>query len=265
MAGSTRRALLAESARTYSFFLHIPEKAELVFDFAAQGGEPEFVVSATLNGAPTRELWRQKARAEWKPAAVDLSEFGGKAIRLDLTTTTRSEPAGWGEIELMVPELPKPPESQNPAAKPKNLVYILIDTVRADVFEPFGGEGSKVKTPTFDRLTKDATVFSQAYANENWTKPSVATILSGLYPTSHDTLGEKSTLPRSIDMLAEHLKKGGFTSGAFIANGYISREFGFNQGWDHFTNFIREKKNTTARGVYREAMQWVKGNHKKPF
>lgn len=263
--GSARRALLADTPRTYSFFLHVPKAGELVFDYGAADGETDFVVSVGEDGSATRELWRKTSSGKWAEGAVDLSAYSGKAVRLDLTTTAAAKGAGWGEIELMVPELPPKPASGNPAARPKNLVYVLIDTVRADVFEPFGGEGSEVKTPNFDKLSRDATVFSSAYANENWTKPSVATILSGLYPTSHDTQGENSTVPEKIDMLAERLDKAGFTSGAFIANGYVSRDFGFNQGWDYYTNFIREKKNTTAKGVYREAIQWVNKNHKKPF
>ena len=46
--------------------------------------------------------------------------------------------------------------------------------------------------------------------------------------------------------LGEALKEAGFATGSFIANGYVSDKFGFKQGWDYYTNYIREKKTTDA-------------------
>jgi len=265
IGGKTRRALIAPEPRTYSFFLHVPDGAHLVFDHGATGGAPTFVVRAQTDGEQPKELFSGTAGAEWAEGSVDLSAFSGKAIRLELTTEGKGEGAGWGEPELMIPEAPEAPEIADRRAVPKNLVYILIDTVRADVYEPIGGEGSTVHTPTFDALTKDSTVFTKAYAHENWTKPSVATILSGLYPVTHDTNGENETVPEAVEFLSERMKKAGFTTGAFIANGYVSRDFGFNQGWDEFVNFIREKKGTTAKFVYRTALDWLRKNKDEPF
>lgn len=260
-----RRALNAPTARTYSFYLHIPEKAELVFDHASSVEGTEFAVQIATDGEEPQEVFKEKATSQWTEGSVDLKPWATKAVRIDLTTSGEAGDTGWGEVDIMIPELPKERDIEDPDAKPKNLVYILIDTQRADAFEPIGGEGSPVKTPTFDALAKDGVAFTQAYNQENWTKPSVATILSGLYPVSHDTSGEEETVPEAVEMLAEILQKQGMSTGAFIANGYISRDFGFNQGWDYYTNFLREKKNHTAKSVYREAMQWVEENHKKPF
>jgi arylsulfatase A-like enzyme len=262
--GGLRRALNAPSARTYSFYLHVPESGELVFDHGSSA-DAEFAVSIATDGEEPKEVYRKKASSEWAEGSVDLAPWATKAVRIDLTTSGNEGETGWGEVELMVPELPEPPEIADPGARPKNIVYILIDTQRADSFEPFGGEGSAAQTPTFDALTKDSIVFSRAFNQENWTKPSVATILSGLYPVTHDTSGEEETVPDAVEMLAERLNDNGLTTGAFIANGYISRDFGFNQGWDYYTNFLREGKNGQAKNVYRNAIDWVEKNHDKPF
>ena len=60
------------------------------------------------------------------------------------------------------------------------------------------------------------------------------------------------SLPPSAVLLSEHLKEQGFRTGSFIANGYVSDRFGFNQGWDHYTNYIRENKDTEAANVFAE-------------
>lgn len=275
--GQPRRALPAPNARTYAWYLMVPDHAELVFDYASSSPETEFIVSARVDGEPRKRLFSETATAKWKEGVVDLSQFAGEGIRLELQTRGPDAEAGWGEVAMMIPprDIPQPAADARP---PKNVVVILIDTVRADVFEPIGGgtqkgnevEGpepqkSEVDTPEFDALTREATVFTSAYDNENWTKPSCATVLTGLYPTSHDTKKDDSTLPDEVDMVSELLKKEGFQTGSFIANGYVSEKYGFNQGWDFHRNYIRESRNTSAENVYDEAIEWFEEHREKPF
>ena len=139
-----------------------------------------------------------------------------------------------------------------------------MDTARADVFRPFNAR-STVRTPNFDRLGAESTVFLAAYANENWTKPSVATILSGLYPTTHGTKTDSDVLSADVRLLSEHLKRKSFTTAAFIANGYCSEKFGFKRGWDSYTNYIRENKPSEAVHVFGDALAWVNKRKNERF
>jgi len=163
--------------------------------------------------------------------------------------------AGWGEPEIMIEgqHRPAPVAATKP---PRNVVFVLIDTARADVFEPFA-PGNEVDTKAYDELAKSSTVFTNAYDNENWTKPSVATLLSGLYPSTHDTKKDPSVLPDEIELLSERLHDEGFATGGFVANGFVSDRFGFEQGWDAFTNYIRENKKSEAEYVYADALAWI--------
>lgn len=271
------RALPAPTPRSYAWHVTVPENAKLVFDYAATA-KTNFVVTAREDrGALKKVFESDSASTEWTEGVADLGPLAGKTIRLELETTGEDGMAGWGEVAMMVPprELPK---AQGESKKAKNVVMIVIDTVRGDVFEPYGGgtkkgndvEGpepikSKVQTPAFDALVPESTVFSAAYDNENWTKPSCATILTGLYPTTHDTKQDDSTLPQEVTMISERLKDEGFATGSFIANGYVSEKYGFNQGWDHHTNFIREYKNTDAENVYNKAIEWLDKNKDDRF
>lgn len=259
------RALPAPTPRTYAWYLMVPEEAELVFDYGSSAPGTKFVVRVRADGEPAKTLFDEAADSEWKEGAVKLDEFAGKAVRLELETTGEAGDTGWGEVALMVPlsEAPKPAASSD--RPPKNVVMIVIDTVRADVFEPYGGEGSPVKTPAFDDLTKTSTYFSAAYDNENWTKPSIATILSGLYPTTHDTKKDDSTLPDEVEILPERLKKEGFQTASFIANGYVSEKYNFTQGWDFHRNYIRESRNSSAENVYDDAIEWLDEHEKEPY
>ncbi|HBQ13147.1 MAG TPA: hypothetical protein DEF51_19075, partial [Myxococcales bacterium] len=40
---------------------------------------------------------------------------------------------------------------------------------------------------------------------------------------------------------------------------------GFDQGWDHYTNYIREERNTEAGNVFREAIRWIEQHREERF
>ena len=257
MGNSSRRALVAPTPRTYSYYLEPPIglPAQLVFDYGSSVGA-EFAVRVTDGAEKTNELFKDKGTADWQEATVELTAYAGKALRIDLVTTGGEGVTGWGEPELMVtPDRAPAPVAS--AGKAKNLVFILIDTQRADEFGPINPTNT-TDTPSYDELAKSSLVFTHAYNNENWTKPSVATSLTGLYPTTHTAKTDTASLPEAAELISEHLKKEGFNTVGLVANGYVSEKFGFQYGWDYFRNFIRENLRSEADNVYGEAIKWVK-------
>lgn len=262
IGGEPRRSLVAPTARTYSFYLDVPSAATLVFDIAAEG-EATFAVTMRTDGAEPREVLREAATGKWREHAIDLAGVAGKTVRLDLTTTGTATRAGWGEPELLI-DAPAPKPTAPAANKPaRSAVVILIDTVRADSFEPYGS--GDVHTPAYDAFASKATVFSNAYDNENWTKPSVATLLSGMYPSTHDAKRDESKLPEEVELLSQHLGAAGFSTAGFVANGYISEHFGFERGWSHFRNYIREGEDSQAESVYGDALAWLREHKDERF
>ena len=263
LGSSTRRALASPTPRSYSFFLEVPAAAKLVFDYGADKNT-RFQVTATADGADPVTLFEGEARPNrWLEGVADLATLAGKAVRLDLSTSGQGS-AGWGDPEIMVSPGDKPAPAPVARRAPRNVIVLVIDTVRADVFKAFD-PNSRVETPAFDALSAESTTFVNALANENWTKPSVATLLSGLYPVTHQTKRDPDVLNRRIRVLPEHLREEGFRTAAFIANGYVSEKFGFERGWDDYTNYIRENKVSEAERVYTDAWKWVEKNGKDRF
>jgi choline-sulfatase len=258
IGGQPQRALVAGAPRRYAYYLHVPPEGMLVFDYGAKQATT-FAVHVTTEGSEPAQLFSAKAEANaWKEGYADLTPYAGKPIRLELETSGKLGAAGWGEPEIMVPERPEAAETAATAAdKPaKNLIFILIDTARADVFAPFAPE-NEIVTPAHDALSKESTQFVHAYNNENWTKPSVATILTGLYPSTHTAKTDPSVLPDKVTLASQHLQKQGFATAGFIANGFISDKFGFKKGWGTYRNYIRESRKTAAQFVYRDALSWL--------
>jgi choline-sulfatase len=259
----TRRALLAPTSRTFAFHLQPPPDATLVFDFGSES-DTLFTVRARTDGGRQQQLFQDRARpGRWTEAAVDLGPFANRAVRLELATEG-TPAAGWGEPEIMVP----PPRITAPVRttrdRPRNVILLVLDTTRADVFSAFNPD-SHVKTPAFDRLARSSTVLRKAYVNENWTKPSVATILSGLYPSTHGAKREPDVLSPAVALLPEMLQQKGFATAAFIANGYCSEKFGFKRGWSTYRNYIRENRPSQAEHVFSDALAWLETHRDGPF
>lgn len=117
------------------------------------------------------------------------------------------------------------------SARP-NIVLIVVDTLRADHLGSYGH--TRPTSPAIDALAADAIRFERAYASAPWTKPSMASMLTGLHPPTHTVLQLERSLPDSARTLAERLGEAGYATGAVISHHVIGSEFGFDQGFTHF-------------------------------
>ena len=72
-----------------------------------------------------------------------------------------------------------------PAAPPKptNLLIVTIDTLRADRLGVYGA--ANVSTPQIDRLAREGAWAPQADVHAPLTRPSHASLFTGLYPAEH--------------------------------------------------------------------------------
>ncbi len=116
--------------------------------------------------------------------------------------------------------------------RPPNLLVVLIDTLRADRLGCYGYD--RPTSPVLDELAAGGTRFDAAYAHASWTRPSVASLMTSLYPSSHDIQKDLDSLPASLPTLAQVLDARGYETAAFSANPQISPVYGFDRGFDTF-------------------------------
>jgi arylsulfatase A-like enzyme len=74
-----------------------------------------------------------------------------------------------------------------------SVILIVNDTMRRDRVGIYGG---RARTPNFDRFARASLTFENAYTQAPWTKPSVATLFTSLYPSQHDVLSHP--VPRAM-------------------------------------------------------------------
>lgn len=127
-----------------------------------------------------------------------------------------------------------PPE----AVPPKHVLFVLVDTLRADRLEPYGAE--RETSPLFDEFCQDAAVFENAVSQSSWTAPSMISMMTG-----REVAGEALAVPEEAATLAELFEQRGWRTGGFVNNPLIyNKENGFGRGFAEFghENFLRRAK-----------------------
>ena len=173
---------------------------------------------------------------------------------------------------------PRPPSSDRPP-----VVLITVDTLRAD--RVLGDSPARVPTPAIDALAADSVVFTQARSAAPWTKPALATLLTGLSPLVHGMTNRRARLPEGAETLAERLRAAGYRTGGVGLNVHLERAFRFDQGFDDYafparldygislgsrvlgwlapTRFPAVFPSTTAIAEVADA--WIRAHAREPF
>jgi choline-sulfatase len=260
-AGERAPALSIGGGDQLAYTLEVPKNAELRAAFLPKGGA-KLAINVERDGKPLETLHSGNAQAALR---ISLEKYAGEIVRVSL----RAEGGAESRAELHEPEIVvvEPKTATTDAAhKPvKNIIIVLVDTLRADKLEVYKA-GSRVKTPGLSTFLDSAAVMLNSRTPENWTKPSVASLLSSLLPWQHNAFTGEAVVPSSVELLPELLKDRGYYTGAFIANGYVSDKFGFKQGWHTYRNYIREGRRTIAQEVAADVVEWLDSRPKdKPF
>jgi len=155
-------------------------------------------------------------------------------------------------------------QAPQPAAPPKNLLLITVDTLRADALGAYGNRSAG--TPWLDRLAAAGARFDRARAHNVVTLPSHANILTGRLPPDHgirDNAGFR--LPATEETLATRLKARGFRTAAFVSAFPLDSRFGLARGFDVYDDafvdatprptFIEQERSGSA--TVRAAREWL--------
>ncbi len=119
-----------------------------------------------------------------------------------------------------------------PETKAPNVLLIVVDTLRPDRMSLYGAE--RPTTPALDSLAGQACVFERAYSTSSWTMPAVASIMTGMYPSSHKATEISRTLAPELETLAEGFAASGFQTAAVVSHTFVDEKHGFDQGFAAF-------------------------------
>src|SRR5262245_41585881 len=127
------------------------------------------------------------------------------------------------------------PSRKKPEPVPRHLVLVSIDTLRADRLGCYGS--TDVATPNLDRLAREGALALDASAHVGLTRPSHASLFSGLFPSAHRIRDNVSpALVPEVPTLASVLKGAGFRTAGFVSSIVLSRQSGLDRGFDVYSD-----------------------------
>jgi arylsulfatase A-like enzyme len=150
------------------------------------------------------------------------------------------------------------------------IILIFIDTLRADYLGAYGFDGPI--SPVLDELARDSVVFERCSSQAPWTTPSMASMMTSLYPEAHgvrlapdDPRDQRSwrqrwtrAIPETTVTLAEILSDRGYRTAAFVANPFLVRSLGFEQGFEVFDESAALAKNRDSTALLESGAAWLR-------
>src|SRR4029077_8025880 len=100
--------------------------------------------------------------------------------------------------------------------------------------------------------------FARQLSQSSWTKCSMASLWTGLYPQHSGVTRFEDVIPQQARTAAEVFHDAGFRTAGIWRNGWVESYFGFDQGFDVYTRpnsrdlpveVARENPTVTARGT----------------
>ena len=143
--------------------------------------------------------------------------------------------------------------------KPTNLLIVTIDTLRADRLGIYGA--ANVSTPHLDRLAREGAWAPQSVVHAPLTRPSHASLFTGLYPAEHGIRDNISPpLSANVPVLATLFEQDKFATAAFVASAVLDRQSGLARGFSLYGDkFDRNADRRSGDLVVADAIAWLKG------
>ena len=124
----------------------------------------------------------------------------------------------------------------NPTSTGKNVLFVVIDALRAESLGLYGEE--RPVSPRIDALAAESLVFRKTWTQYTWTVPSYVSYMSSEYARTHGwTYGiDKATetgfeLGEDIHTLASVLQESGYATIGYFSNVYLKMARGMGRGF----------------------------------
>jgi arylsulfatase A-like enzyme len=232
-------------------------------------------IEITARDGRTREILdvahsaNRRQPQRWVDLDVDLARWAGREITLEIAASLPGLPPQYRDANLVgwSPVMLTTTQEQRTAERP-NILFIVVDTLRADHLTPYGYTVHDTSPEIQRRLADHGLVVENAYSQAPWTLPSVVSFLTGRY--AGELLGEDLStygIPDGVKPLAERLGALGYDTGGFFANPTLHAGAGFERGFSTFfappadVEWIRKH----ADELNRHAEPWLRAHQSRPF
>lgn len=132
------------------------------------------------------------------------------------------------------PPPPPPPRIVWSPPVPVNVVFLVVDTLRADaILDPAG----RYDTPNLDRLGSEGVVFERTFSAAPMTLPSHMSLFSSRPPFETKVLNNGQVVPRELPLLAEWMGQNRYETRAVVSLATlnpVNRQQSSSRGFEHY-------------------------------
>ena len=233
------------------------EARNLVFYTHSALGRPR--IKAWLDGPHTDPVWSRPSATGWNRREVEIAPTAHRELVF--------EAGGEGVVLIGDPTLWPAPEKD----RPPDVIIYMIDTLLASRLGALGSELVDV-SPSMDSVIRDGLAFVRASSTSSWTKPAIASLMTGVYPLTHriGTRNYTDRLPDDVPMLQTRFRENGFRALSASASPLGSTLSGLEQGFDlahppaHWSNDLGPLGHPSARQIQTALLDFIEEDPARP-
>jgi len=226
-------------------------------------------------------LQRQGVTGRWRLPA---GNWQGEIVSLRLRSGAHP-PQRWEAIDLVGESvvlpgivgremaqrsaLPEERPTEVAEVAPINVIFYLVDTLRADRLSLYGYD--RETSPALDRFAKSAFVFDNAYSPGSMTADVIAPIFVSALRLGARHLQVDTGAPEERT-LPEVMSSAGYRTAAFQANFTLRSALGYDRGFDVYQTVTAAREDGlpgiragNADEVQAKALDWMSRQGREPF
>ncbi len=172
----------------------------------------------------------------------------------------------WIGDDLYISELSFSDKKKNYLSnkKQKKIIVLVIDSMLAENISLLSSNNAEIsKTPYIDQYFKNGVYFKNSYSVSEYTMPSLATMMTGLFPIEHGVFThdrQQRAMPTKIPTLSEYLKLNGYKTFGYSTSLRYTPLYGHYRGFDRFFLHFPFTSNKTADDQVNKLIEFLEVN-----
>ena len=255
-----RETIVSRAPERIVMDVDLPERPWLDLAYGTiEDGPITFEVTVDAGGTETSLLKRTVTTPQrWTTSRLELGEYAGQSVTLSLGLDADNPGmlGYWGSPVVRnsgaMPANNDVTEDRSAlldggSKRPRAIILFISDTMRRDHLEVYGYERSTA--PTLTRLANDGVRFADNISQASWTKVSVPSILTSLYPSTHGITDTPDRLTSSVTTMSEAFREAGYATWQTSSVQFSGKLTNLHQGVDvlHERESIGELDHSRAK------------------
>jgi len=199
----------------------------------------------------------------WEELVLEVPHGTGEEILVELALEPEAAGAGApsGSLPAVAIASASPDRARTLGDPNRNCLMIVVAALRADRLHCYGWP--QTTSPHVDQLADEGALFERAISTCSWTVPSLASVFTGTYVSTHGMSRSRIPGRLSLPTMAEQFRQAGLRTAAVSSNSAVIPKAGFGAGFQEFVhpyNFeLLETGDPPAGWVTDRAIELLRG------